>query len=402
MTTILRNKIIAILSILFLSLNLRGPFTSLAPVLEQIMDSVHLSSAAGGFLTALPLLAFALFSPLAGSCSRKLGLESSLILALFLIAVGIVMRSSGMVPLLYLGTLLIGVGVAIGNVLLPVVVKVNFPGRIAMISALYVFTMGIGSTLSSSLMVPLSGLMMSHSSGNNIFGWQMALLCNIVFPIAALTLWLPKLFNRTSTLPKHAHENKNSTIASLLRSSVAWQVTLGLGFNSFTFYSFAGWLPKILGDLGYNELDAGYIYGFLQFATMLPGLLLLPILARKNNQQRLIFVCSFSLVIGVVGLLLLPQYAIFWVGLFGGANCATFIIAISFIGLRTDNPAQAASLSAMSQSIGYALAATGPTILGHFHDLSASWELPLMIVAIVGTFCTVFATLAARDKKVFE
>jgi CP family cyanate transporter-like MFS transporter len=306
-----------------------------------------------------------------------------------------------MVFLLYFGTVLIGAGVAIGNVLLPVVVKVSFPNRIAMISSLYVFTMGIGSTLSSSLMVPISGLSIMNASGNGLGGWQLALLFNLLFPIAALAIWLPKLAHRTQAgSPSHS-EHKNRVFTRLVRSPVAWQVTLGLGLNSFTFYSLAGWLPKILNDLGFTALDAGYIYGFLQFSTMLPGLLLLPILARKNNQQRLVFACSFSLVISVIGLLILPSYAIFWVGLFGLANCSTFIIAISFIGLRTDNAAQAASLSAMAQSIGYALAATGPTLLGQLHDYSHSWGISLIIVAIVGLFCTLFVTLAARDIKVF-
>ncbi|MFC1237021.1 MFS transporter [Vibrio sp. F74] len=390
-----RVSILIMLSILFLALNLRGPFTSLAPVLAQIMHDLDLASSAAGFLTALPLLTFALFSPMVTHLSRKLGLEPSLLLALLLISFGIGLRSWGFISTLYLGTILIGIGIAIGNVLLPVVVKINYPTRIAVVTSIYIFTMGIGSTLSSSLMVPLSELTFFGSTG-----WQLALFMNVLFPILALTIWCPKIRKKTSEV-KNQHTVENSTsIRSLLKSSVAWQVTLALGLNSFTFYSLAGWLPKILSDLGYSEIDAGYIYGFLQFSTMVPGLLLLPMLGRKNNQRWLITGCAFSVFIALIGLLYLPDLAIFWVGLFGLTNCSTFIIALSFIGLRTENASQAAALSGMSQGIGYALAATGPTIVGRIHAQSDSWTIPLLLIAAVALICTCFAALAARDKKV--
>jgi CP family cyanate transporter-like MFS transporter len=158
----------------------------------------------------------------------------------------------------------------------------------------------------------------------------------------------------------------------------------------------------MLSDLQFSEIDAGYIYGFLQFSTMIPGLLLLPILSRSNNQRALISLCAFSVFIAVTGLIALPQYAIFWVGLFGLANCSTFIIALSFVGLRTSNPNQAAALSGLSQSIGYALAAVGPTLVGYFYTATKAWTMPLLLIAVIALFCTTFANLAARDKKVLQ
>ena len=395
MSASLRNSIFVMLGILFLSLNLRGPFTSLAPVLSQVMEGLNLNSSAAGFLTALPLLTFALFSPLVTKISQRIGLEPSLLLALVLITTGITLRSFGIIPTLYIGTVMIGMGIAIGNVLLPVVVKISFPTRIATVTSLYIFTMGIGSTLGSSLMVPFSDLTLF-----TLTGWQLALLMNLVFPILALMIWLPKIRKRSSSATNKKQEDKPLPMKKMIKSGVAWQVTLALGLNSFTFYSLAGWLPQILNDLGYSEIDAGYIYGFLQFSTMVPGLLLLPFLGKNDNQQWLITLCTSSVLIGLIGLLYLPEFAIFWVGLFGLANCSTFIIALSFVGLRTSNSSQAASLSGMAQGIGYALAATGPTLVGKLHALTDSWSVPILLIAAVAFACTIFAALAARDKKI--
>ncbi|MCC4855235.1 MFS transporter [Vibrio lentus] len=395
MSASLRNSIFVMLGILFLSLNLRGPFTSLAPVLSQVMEGLNLNSSAAGFLTALPLLTFALFSPLVTKISQRIGLEPSLLLALVLITTGITLRSFGIISTLYIGTVMIGMGIAIGNVLLPVVVKISFPTRIATVTSLYIFTMGIGSTLGSSLMVPFSDLTLF-----TLTGWQLALLMNLVFPILALMIWLPKIRKRSSSATNQKQEDKPLPMKKMIKSGVAWQVTLALGLNSFTFYSLAGWLPQILNDLGYSEIDAGYIYGFLQFSTMVPGLLLLPFLGKNDNQQWLITLCTSSVFIGLIGLLYLPEFAIFWVGLFGLANCSTFIIALSFVGLRTSNSSQAASLSGMAQGIGYALAATGPTLVGKLHALTDSWSVPILLIAAVAFACTIFAALAARDKKI--
>ncbi|WP_299694935.1 MFS transporter [uncultured Vibrio sp.] len=395
MSAQLRNRIFIVLGILFLALNLRGPFTSLAPVLSQVMEDLNLTSSAAGLLTALPLLTFALFSPLVTKVSQRIGLEPSLLLALVLVTTGITLRSLGIITTLYIGTVIIGVGIAIGNVLLPVVVKSSFPTRIATVTSLYIFTMGIGSTLSSGFMVPLSELTLF-----TLTGWQLALLMNLVFPIAALIIWLPKIRKRSSSTTSNQQEDKALPISKMLKSGIAWQVTLALGLNSFTFYSLAGWLPQILNSLGYSEIDAGYIYGFLQFSTMVPGLLLLPFLAKSDNQQCLITLCASGVFVGLIGLLYLPDYAIFWVGLFGLANCSTFIIALSFVGLRTSNSSQAASLSGMSQGMGYALAATGPTLMGKLHAQTDSWSMPILLIAAVAFTCTIFAALAARDTKI--
>ncbi|MDG3085100.1 MFS transporter [Vibrio hannami] len=397
MTNSRRAGIVALIGVLFLAMNLRGPFTSLAPVLGQIMEDLSLSASSAGFLTALPLLSFAVFSPVAAWLSNRLGLYPSLLIALFSIAGGILLRSSGVELFLYLGTVFIGAGIATGNVLLPVVVKVNFPARISTITSLYIFTMGIGSTLSSSLMVPISNLQLG-----SISGWQTALLFNIIFPILALLIWFPKVVKEKQGIRKEKHTEHNTRMRDLLRCPVAWQVTLGIGLNSFTFYSLAGWLPKMLNDLHFSEIDAGYIYGFLQFSTMVPGLLLLPILSKTNNQRSLISLCALSVSVAAFGLVVLSEYAIFWVGLFGLANCSTFIIGMSLIGLRTENPGQAAALSGLSQSIGYALAAAGPTLIGYLHTATNAWTVPLLLITSIGLICMCFANLAARDKKILS
>ncbi|OBT12224.1 transporter [Vibrio sp. UCD-FRSSP16_10] len=385
-----RKQYLALFGILLLATNLRGPFTSLAPVLDQIMTQLHLSSTMLGMLSSLPLLSFAIISPLSLSVLKKFGLKSSICIALLAILLGICLRSAGSVSNLYIGTILIGAGIAVGNVLLPVAVKASFPTRIAVVTSLYIFTMGIGSTVASTAMVPLS-----HQSFMSLTGWQLALLFNLVFVVSAFVFWFCSNSNN-----QHDDNHQLVSIRSLLKSAVAWQVTLTLGFNSFTFYSFAAWLPKMLLDHGMNEIEAGNIYGLLQLSTMLPGIVLIPILSRLKNTKWLFIATSVGVVLAALGLLFAPQYATFWTVMFGFCNCSTFVVSISFVGLRTNNASQAAALSAMSQSIGYAIATLGPPLLGYLYQRSGAWSLPLLAIICIASLCVLFGTLAARETSV--
>jgi len=44
--------------------------------------------------------------------------------------------------------------------------------------------------------------------------------------------------------------------------------------------------------------------------------------------------------------------------------------------------------------------ATGPTLVGKLHAQTDSWSVPILLIASVAFACTIFAALAARDKKV--
>ncbi len=225
-------------------------------------------------------------------------------------------------------------------------------------------------------------------------GWRVALAGNLIFPLLALAFWLPRLAE--SKTRSTASTKEYYPLNKLMRQSLAWYFTFALGLNSFIFYTFAGWLPKILAALGYSELEAGYVYGFLQFSTMVPGLLLIPIMARTKNIAPLFVGAALLNGVGVTGLMLSPQWAIFWVGVFGLGNCSTFILALSILGQISVTSAQAATLSGMAQSIGYSLAAVGPAIVGMIYSQTQTWSLPLSIIAVAAFLCALFALLTTR------
>ena len=137
-----RRPALLIAGILLIATTLRVVFTGAAPLLDAIRSDYGLTTAQTGLLTTLPLLAFGLVSPLAAGVARRFGMERSLLLAMLLICAGIALRSLPSAALLFIGTAAIGCGIALGNVLLPGLIKRDFSQHVARMTGAYSLTMG--------------------------------------------------------------------------------------------------------------------------------------------------------------------------------------------------------------------------------------------------------------------
>ncbi|EMA3752855.1 CynX/NimT family MFS transporter [Salmonella enterica] len=377
-----------IAGILMIATTLRVTFTGAAPLLETIRTDYGLSTAQTGLLTTLPLLAFALVSPLAASIARRFGMERSLFAAMLLICAGIALRSLPSAALLFAGTAIIGCGIALGNVLLPGLIKRDFSQHVARLTGAYSLTMGAAAALGSALVVPLA----LHG-----FGWRGALLMLMLFPLLAFLIWLPQW---RTTRSANLSSSRALHERGIWRSPLAWQVTLFLGLNSLIYYVIIGWLPTILISHGYSEAQAGSLHGLLQLATAAPGLAIPLILHRFNDQRWIAALVSLLCATGAAGLWFVPGQAVIWTLLFGFGSGATMILGLTFIGLRASSAHQAAALSGMAQSVGYLLAACGPPVMGKLHDASGSWYLPLSGVTVLAIVMAIFGLYAGRDREI--
>ncbi|HBM2941854.1 TPA: CynX/NimT family MFS transporter [Klebsiella oxytoca] len=383
-----RRPLLLIAGILLIATTLRVAFTGAAPLLDAIRSEYGLTTAQTGLLTTLPLLAFGLVSPLAAGVARRFGIERSLLLAMILICLGIGLRSLPFVSLLFIGTAVIACGIALGNVLLPGLIKRDFSQHVAKMTGAYSLTMGGAAALGSAMVVPLAlaGL-----------GWRGALLTLMVFPLLALFVWLPQS-RRQATAPltgSGAIHNRG-----IWRSALAWQVTLFLGINSLVYYVIIGWLPAILQSIGYSEAQAGSLHGLLQLATAAPGLAIPLILHRLKDQRGIAVLVAMMCAVSALGLWFLPGQAVMWTLIFGFGSGATMILGLTFIGLRASSAHQAAALSGMAQAVGYLLAACGPPVMGKIHDASGDWHIPLIAVALISVVMAVFGALAGRDREI--
>lgn len=386
------KNILLITGIVLISINLRPALAGVGPLVGTIRETTGLSNTMLGLLTTLPLIAFGLLSTLTPLFSRRLGIEGTLALAMGLLTGGILIRViPGNLPL-FGGTLLLGIAIAFGNVLLPSIVKRDFPNHTGIMTSVYSSMLGLGATLAAGISVPLA-----HGLD---WGWRWSLGSWAALSLLALLIWLPQLKNLT--LPKHERSFTKS-IRDLGSSKTAWQVALFMGLQSLAFYVILAWLPEILQDRGLSPSKAGWMLSLSQGMGVL-GTLLFPTWAEKIEDQRpLVWLLMIAEAISIVGLMVPDPFLVgLWVSVIGAALGGSFGLALLFIVLRTHDSETATELSGMAQSIGYLLAAIGPTLFGAMHDLTGAWFVPLLFLLIIVGGKLVFGLGAGRPTAIEE
>lgn len=362
-----RATLLFVLAIFLFATILRTPLTVVGPIISFIRDGLGISNVLAGFLTTIPLLAFAIISPFASRVARKFGMEWTLFYSIILLGIGVLLRSLGTTPLLVLGTMLIGCAIAFGNVLIPSYFKLKFPLHIGLLTAVYSMSMNISGGLAA-------GISYSVADTN---GWQVALGFSIILAVLTFVAWLPLLrAQKVETLIA----SKGAQKKQLWRSPLAWAVAISMGLQSLIFYCSSTWLPEIFISQGLNASAAGWMVSIMQLAQI-PMTFFIPILAGKlSNQRPIVVFFSICYVVGFAGILFeWTNLAVLWMIFLGFAGGASFGLVLMLFTLRTKTAYEAADLSGFAQSIGYLLAAIGPVLFGYLHDVTASWSVPLLV-----------------------
>ncbi|MBK2092405.1 MFS transporter [Francisella philomiragia] len=389
-----KHLFICFIGIILIASILRAPITSISPLLTNIINTINISPGAAALLVSLPLLIFATLSVFIFSFTKKISLETSLMISIILITLGMLIRSHINVYSIFLGTIIIGIGITISNVLIPVFIKQKFPNNIHIIISVYGLMMGLGSWLTISLMIPIMHLAQKLSySGNSSL--TLALSSVAILGIITLITWLPQLKNKT-LLPKN--DNSTNLHSHIWKSKIAWQISIFLSCSSILMYTLSTWIPSILESKGYSIQDAGYLAGLFQISC-LPVLIITPLMKILKNKNIITLVFALCNFLGILFLLLniFTFIAIVMLGIgVGGA----FMVSLILIGIRTSNTQLAAVLSGKSQSIAYILAALGPIIAGTFHQITSSWKLPLIICLCVTVIMVIFSLFVANPEKI--
>jgi cyanate transporter len=382
------RRVLMIAGFLLIAANLRAALTSVGPLVETIRTDIGLTGGQVGFIGTLPLLTFALVSPQVPRLARGLGTDQMLWAALAVLAAGIVLRSVPVDALLWAGTVLLGIAIAICNVLMPSLIKRDFPARVSAATGVYTAVMGIVAALAAGLAVPLAGVLPG--------GWRTSLGCWAGLVLIALAVWTPQLPRRRPV----ARDTGAEKVTTPWRSLLAWECAAFMALSAAGFYTATAWYPSILRGSGTSETAAGW----LMFAYQLIGVVMsivMPIVLGRLRDQRAVAAASGVLaLLGYLGLLLLPGLAVLWVLVTGFAAGALFFLALAFFSLRAADPRSSAALAGMGQSIGYLVAAVGPTLFGVLHDATGGWRVPLAVMVGVAAAHSLIGLRAGRDAHV--
>ena len=382
-----------VVAVLLIAGNLRPAVVAVSPLLSQIRADLGIGGAVAGLITTLPVLCFGLLAPFAGRLARRIGVETALFVALLVLTAGILVRLVPSLATLLAGSVLAGIAIAIGNTLMPVVVKRDFPHRTGAMTGAYSTLISGGGAVSAAVMVPLE-----HVTG---LGWRPALGLWAIGAALAIALWVPwvaRARRRAAAAPPVAPA---APVRGLWRSPLAWQVTAFMGLQSLQFYALTAWAPTLFVDEGRSPTTAGLLLSLAGVCSLLTSAFTPVLAARSHTQHHLVVALLALWGVGYVGLLLAPGgLAPLWMALIGLGQGVGISLALTLITLRSPDAAHTAQLSGMAQGVGYVLAATGPLALGAIHDATGSWTAPVITLIVLLVPLAVAGAGAARARHV--
>ncbi len=358
--------------------NLRPAVAAVGPLLHRIEVGEGLSNAGASALTTLPVLCYGLVALAAPPLARRLSINAAVAVALFLLVAGQLIRLITGVGFLFVGTALAGSAIAIGNVLMPVVIRRDFTHRTGPAMSVFSTTLMGFAALAAGASVPVA-----NALGG---GWRPGLAIWTVPAGLAALAWVPASIrsrSRSAMLSEAATPAQAAPreLRLLIRQPLAWQVTLFFAVQSGSFYATLAWLPSIYHSHGYSEAQAGLLLSVNLVVGTFTGLAVPGLAHRMHDQRALVVASSLLAAVGWAGILLAPTSAAYlWVVILGLGQNAAFPLVMMLIVLRGGNVATTQALSAMAQSVGYALAALAPLAVGAIHGLTHSWTPEVMLL----------------------
>ncbi|WP_051854685.1 MFS transporter [Streptomyces sp. NRRL B-1347] len=377
------------LAVLLIGLNMRPVIVAVSALLDDIRHATGLSNGAAGVLSTLPLICFGVFAPLAPRLARRHGMERTLVAVLVVLLAGAAVRLVPALPPLFAGTLLIGAAVAVANVVVTALIKRDFHRHVGLMSGLHSTMLVGGGAVAAAATVPLrDGLGLDWSGGLALWG---------LLALVAVLVWAPRL-RRGGPARRDAAAGAGG---SLWRDRLAWAVALFYAFQSLIYYTATTWLPSFYISHGYSEGRAGVLLAVCMGFAMLTSLLV-PVLAQRSRRQSHLAVLGSALcAVALIGLTAAPTgAAALWAALLGLGLGAVLSLGIAFMSMRARTTEEAGLLSAMSQCVGYLVAAVGPALFGAVRDLSGHWTAGLVGLVVIAVPMAVAGALAGRGGHV--
>ena len=390
------NSILIILGVIFLSLILRTPITSVGAIVGPLKSILDINNTVAGFITTIPLIAFAIFSPMVAKFSNKAGLEKTLLFSAVIISIGLGLRFYINTYVFFITTFIIGVGITVGNVLLPGLVKKYYPEKIGIMTGFYAVVMNIGAAVAAGISYPI----LSTNIGGKNFATGLAVNIWIIIAVVNIVIYVAMSKNNNASEVTDTHEKAHG----YFKYSKMWTIMLSMGLQSALFYCSVSWFSEIMISKGFSPEAAGLLLSISQFAQF-PSTFLVPIFADKLKNKLIIPIC---IVTGYIGSLLGMVYVhgnftlmAILVIIFALSGGGSFSYVMYLFSAKARNEKESANISGLAQSGGYLLAAIFPPLLGYIRDIS-NWDVAIYILIITSVALLVTLVHCSSDGNIIE
>ena len=369
---------------------MRAGLVIIGPLIPILKVALNLSNTQLSILTGIPMACYSISSLLMPHIA-KLGSSNRIIkFALVSLAIGFIGRASFGVWALYAFTVLIGISIAILNYELPVWVKSHGGQKSGLITGIYTTLMGLSSGLAVAITIPLAEM--------NSLSWRMAMAPWILIAIVSAIYWVTRM---KEDVIEEKPKQLNFWKTKAFRDPVAWALVLFFGFESLTFYATATWFPTLLTTKGFTLSHAAIAVSVTGLLGSTVGLFAPSFVAKFQDRRLVLAIITGMAVLGffMIGLQS-GMKLIVWMALSNISLSCVFPVVLLLTGDKSNSAEQTRNLSTMMQSVGYAISAFGPFIMGQIFELSNSWNIAMFAMSGFSLAQLLAGLIASRPGKI--
>ena len=245
----LHRPVLLIVGIMLIAANLRAALTSVGPLLEQIQQQLALSATAAGLINSLPLILFAVLSPLTPALAKRIGIERT---GPRPCAAGLRHRAT-----------------------FPAARRHALAGQHPDRRRHCLRQRGAADAGEKRFPASrrrddrrlcggdVTGCRHRLRSGGAAgcpadLGWRFSLLCWGLPALLALLVWLPQLRRSATPATKEPQPTEPQRYRSPRGSALGWQVAMFMGLQSIAFYTIIGWFSAFAASHGTSAQQAGF------------------------------------------------------------------------------------------------------------------------------------------------
>jgi CP family cyanate transporter-like MFS transporter len=382
----LANSATALLALLWLcGACLRLTILAVPPVVPLLHADLHLSETGLGWLSSLPPMLFALAAVPGSLLIARFGLVPAVLAGLLLNAVGSAAR--GAVPstvCLYASTVVMATGVSIMQPAMPPLVRVWFPQRIALATAVYTNGWLIGEVAAVALTIPVVLPLVRESWRLNFVVWSLPVL------LTALLLG--------ACAPRRSQIDNGESVAKRWwpdwRDPLIWRLGLILGSVNAVYFVTNAFLPDYVTAAGRPDLVSRALTA-INLGQLPASILMLPLAERLLTRPAAYAATGLLSFLSVTAMMLMhSDWIVFWSSVLGFTGAVTLILVLALPSVLSA-PDDVHRISAGMFTISYSFAMALSVFVGWLWDLT---RLPIAGFAPVALCGLVVAALASTVK----
>ena len=356
-------------------------FLFITPPMETILSAnLHISNFQTSLLFSAPILMIALVAIPAGIIADRIGLKRAIGIGAIIACIGAVLRGTAST---YSGLLIFSIifGFGMGWTF------ANLPklARSCSSSQQTSFVMGIingfgllaGIGTALAITVPLI-YPITNSYQGVFYVWSIPLV------IATILWWIVIREPPCPSAEIESEQTDSVGLMDVLKDKTLWLLAFILLLHNIFFYTWSGWLPTYLLQKGFSLGISGLLTSIMLWVGV-PTVIFVPMLFSKANisKKLLIWVPSLIFAFLAIWILYASELAIWFIMAIAGViNILRFNTLLS-LPVEIMPKKHAGVAGGVVVAIGYIGAVIGPSMTGQILDITGSFQIVFVILAVL-------------------